>query len=142
MAEIWQIVATIVATVVLLGSMGGVVLLLVRVVQSSRIEKQAVANGQEVAATMRDIGHTLHDICERIATSHQNSRDAREDLRQMIGEVSRLVLDVERRLGGEIKENRDWMTMQFGKANGHGGQNVHINGGATGTQIGDGNQQK
>ncbi len=140
MAEVWQIVATIVATVILLGAIGGVALLLVRVMQSSRIEKQAVANGQEVAATMREIGHTLHDICERIATSHQNSRDARDDLRHMIGEVSRLVIDVERRLGGEIKENREWMALQFGKSS--NGQSVHINGGATGTQIGDGNQQK
>lgn len=139
MAEAWQIVATIVATAVLLGAIGGVTLLMVRVTQSSRIEKQAVTNSQEIASTMRDIGHTLHDICERLANSHQLSRDARDDLRLMIKEVSAMVLDVERRLSGEIKENREWMSMQFSR---HTGQNVHINGGATGTQIGDGNQQK
>lgn len=134
----WQVVAAIFATVFLLFSVGGISLLIVRLVQSSRIEKQAVNNGQAVAESMREIDHTLHEICERLSAAGQASRDNQEDMRRMIQAVSQMVLDVERRLYGEIKENRDWVAMQFGKP----GTNVNFNGHTGAAQIGDGNDQR
>lgn len=137
MDEWLNLFASVIATAGLLLFLGMFVLVVVRMFQSRRVEQQSVQNGQEVAATIREIDSTLHKICDTMTASGQLSRDNQEDMRRMIRDVSTLVLDVERRLNGEIKDNRDWVSMQFQKH----GTNVNFNGGANGTQIGDGNKQ-
>ena len=138
MTELANVFAGVLATLVASAAVAGIVLLVIRAVQSSRLEKQAAKNGEQVAKAMVEIDDALQEICQRMSTSNQAVRDNQDDLRRMIQAVSHLVLDVERRLDSSIKANREWFAMQFGAK----GTHVNFNHDATGTQIGEGNRQQ
>jgi hypothetical protein len=124
MAETWHIISAMIAISLIFVGLLAVVLVVVRVIQSRRIEVQSAANSREVAAAMGEIKTTLYKICEGMVNGGQNSRDNQEDMRRMIGNVTILVLDVEKRLGGEIKENREWFAAVVNR---HASQGNHVN---------------
>lgn len=140
MAEVWHVIAAVIAIMLILVNVVAAVLVVVRVIQSRRIEMQTAANSQEVAAAIREIENTLHKICDGMTSETQFTRDNQEHLRGMISNVSVLVLDVEKHLKDELHDNREWIKLQANYR--RDGTSVNISGGASGTQIGDGNNQK
>lgn len=139
MAELWNIIAAVIAIMLIVVGIVAAVLVVVRVIQSRRIEIETAANSHEVAAAIREIGRTLHKICDGMTSGTQFTRDNQDHLRSMISNVSVLVLDVEKRLNQELHDNREWIKLYIPTR--RDGTSVNINGGASGTQIGDGNKQ-
>jgi hypothetical protein len=146
MAETWHIISAMIAISLIFVGLLAVVLVVVRVIQSRRIEVQSAANSREVAAAMGEIKTTLYKICDGMVNGGQMNRDNQEDMRRMIGNVTILVLDVEKRLGGEIKENREWFAAVISRQSSQGNhvnindRRTDISGGKNMNHFGDGDQ--
>lgn len=85
---------------------------------------------RDVERTFSDVSHDLKALVRQVERSEELSESHRQ-------EMIRLVVDVERRITDAMR-----YTSTLGAMPGHPATHVNFHGGATGTQIGDGNHQR